>query len=297
MKLAWIVGANGQLGRALQAQLGARGLALKREGLALDNPEVIGAYLDAIERQEGAPSLVINASAYNKVDQAETDKEACLRLNCDVPAALARWCAERGATFFHYSTDFVFDGLGERPWEETDQPSPLSVYGESKWRGEQAVLEENSQALVFRTSWVFSAARENFVLSICKNALVNSQLKVVADQIGSPTFASHLARMSLEIATDPRVLEGGLGGIYHLANSGYVSRADFARAILSQAAVFDRRLENVAVEAIATVKSNGGARRPLNSRLSLAKIKSTFNVQPPSWNEGLVECLREVYLK
>lgn len=289
MNKAWIIGSSGQLGNYLCEQLGPRAQGFDRAQLNLTDLEGLSR---ALERGE-APSVLINATAYNRVDQAETDRAACLHLNVEVPRALARWCAGHGTRFVHFSSDYVYDGSGVRPWTEEDTPAPVCFYGHSKWLGEQAVREQNPKALVFRTSWVYSHRRENFVLSILKKAETQKELTVVTDQVGNPTYADGLASNTIEILANGKA--AGVAGVFNLADQGHVSRFYFAKAILKYAAAYNPRLAEVTVREAKVADFKTPAMRPLNTRLNLEKVKTTFGIELAPWQDHLQECLRRYY--
>jgi dTDP-4-dehydrorhamnose reductase len=230
----WVVtGAGGQLGAALLGHLTARGLRGVGRDSRLDvcDTAAVGALLEAAGP---APRVLLNAAAYTDVDGCETDPARAQAVNAVAPGALAELCRETGVRFVHVSTDFVFDGKGSTPLREGDPVAPLSAYGRTKLAGERAVLAAAPESLVVRTSWVFGRGR-NFIAAICRKAraLVEAgegeALRVVADQVGSPTYAEDLASGLVAL------VERGATGLYHLANRGSASRIELARFALSHA--------------------------------------------------------------
>ncbi|GAA4226738.1 dTDP-4-dehydrorhamnose reductase [Sagittula marina] len=273
-----VFGKSGQVSRELARQ--ADVTALGREDCDLMQP---GAAAQAIA--EHAPSVVINASAYTAVDRAETETEAALRLNAQAPGEMARACATRGLPFLHISTDYVFDGSGTAPWTETDPVAPKNAYGQTKLEGEQAVRDSGAQALILRTSWVFSAHGTNFVKTMLRLSETRDHLSIVGDQVGGPTPAADIAATLLTCAR--AMQEGQPGGTYHYAGQPAVSWAGFAREIFCQAG------KTTVVEDIPTTAYPTPAQRPLNSRLDCAKLATDFSVNQPAWQDSLSRVLRE----
>ncbi|HTJ90937.1 MAG TPA: dTDP-4-dehydrorhamnose reductase, partial [Acidocella sp.] len=226
-----ITGGSGQLGHALGQLTAARGLnatMAARPECDFDRPETLDAAFHAAR-----PRLVINAAAYTAVDRAETDEEAALRANRDGPARLASLCREAGIPLIHVSTDYVFDGTKGAPYIETDAPAPASAYGRSKLAGEMAVLESGADAIILRTAWVYAAHGKNFLRTMLGAAAAGRDLRVVADQKGTPTAAPDLAGAILDIAC--RIEKNGFDpawrGIYHATGSGETTWFGFAEAI------------------------------------------------------------------
>jgi dTDP-4-dehydrorhamnose reductase len=267
-----IVGAGGQLGRALQATLTAHELT-PLEHLALDITELESVRL-AISKHH--PDIVINAAAYNHVDGAETDQEAAYKLNALGPRNLALGTAERGIIFLHVSTDYVFDGMNSHPYHEFHHPRPLSVYGRSKLAGEIAVASLNRRHYIVRTAWLYHLTGANF-----PNRMLAQRdkpaLRVVSDQFGSPTYAPHLA------AGIGRLIETGAYGTYHLAGRGGASIYEWTRALF--------RLWNIdtSLLPVATAEFPRPAVRP---RYSVMTTLQDPNILLPPWEEGLEEFVR-----
>jgi dTDP-4-dehydrorhamnose reductase len=285
-----LFGANGQLGKDFRAlatseafPLGWTLHALSSQDCDLSNEGALRLAL------EGArPDVVINAAAYTAVDLAEKEPEKCEAINARAPAVMARYCAERKVPLVHYSTDYVYAGAGYEARAETEPHAPLNTYGASKARGDEAVMASGCDHLIFRTSWVFSHTGKNFVLTMLRLGAERPELKIVEDQIGSPTYAPDLAEYSLHalMRALERKLEGkGFpSGVYHLCNSGQTSWAGFARAILP----------HTRVVGIPSAEYPTPAQRPLNSRLSLQKFINAFGLTPRPWQEALEVCLKKV---
>ena len=295
-----LTGASGQLGQELLAQLGGVGrvTAVDRapggEGSIkqdLSNLAELESLLDRIQ-----PDVVINAAAYTAVDKAESDQRTCFRLNAELPACLARYCKANDGLMLHYSTDYVFDGAATTPYRENDRPGPLGAYGESKLAGEWAVGASGCRHVILRTSWVYSTHGSNFVLSMLRLARQRSELSVVADQTGCPTWARNLARASLMVLN--KVLEQPddqrLRGIFHYCDSSVVSWYDFANAIFELAAELTLLHELPRLKPIKSTEFPQTARRPAFSVLDTQAIRQTFAVEPPGLEASLRACLEEV---
>jgi dTDP-4-dehydrorhamnose reductase len=235
---------------------------------------------------------VINAAAYTDVDRAETERDAAMRINSDAPQALAEWSASRNVPIIHISTDFVFSGSGTLPWSERAEPEPINHYGVTKLRGENGVREAGGEHLVIRTSWLFGRHGKSFLRSILAAAAQGSEIKVVSDQIGSPTFVEDLAQGITEIMKH-REQRGTLAsGVLHLTNLGWVSRAGFAAAAIAEAARVGVLSSLTHVVEVSTSSLASAAERPLNSRLDCTKAASEFGVTLPSWDDALGRSLQ-----
>lgn len=251
---------------------------LGRDDCDLEIPEKCCA---AILRLE--PSAVINAAAYTAVDLAETEVEKATRLNTDAPSEMAKCCAALDIPFIHISTDYVFDGSGDRPWRETDATAPLGVYGRTKRNGEIAVMAANPAAVILRTSWVFSQHGANFVKTMLRLGTTRDTLSIVADQVGGPTPARAIAQACHHIATH---FDADKTGIYHFAGQPYTTWADFARTIFQGTHLV------VDVHDITTADYPTAAQRPLNSRLDCSRILTDFGIDCPDWRAALATDLR-----
>ena len=299
MKRILLLGKNGQVGWELQRALAPLGelVALDFEG----GNDLCGdlTNLDGLTQtvRRVAPDIIVNAAAYTAVDKAETESDVARCINADAPAMLAREAAALGAWLVHYSTDYVFDGSGSRPWQETDATAPLSVYGASKRDGDQAILESGANALVFRTSWVYAARGGNFIRTMLRLAAERDQLQVIDDQIGAPTSAELIADVTaLALHQVLSSTQSRYSGLYNLVAAGETSWCDYARFVLQHA-----RQKGVAlkagpdqVSAIPTSNYPTPARRPLNSRLDTIKLCDTFGLHLPHWQTGVARMLDEI---
>jgi dTDP-4-dehydrorhamnose reductase len=283
-----VTGVTGQVGGALVEPLRAAGtiIAADRAMIDLARPDAMSAALDRI-----APDLIINPAAYTAVDRAEDEAELAFRVNGEAPGALARWAAARGVPLIHFSTDYVFDGAGSRPWREDHPTGPLSVYGASKLAGEAAVRAAGGPHLVIRTSWVYAAKGANFLRTIARLARERAELRIVADQFGAPTSAALIAEaVSRIVATNGEALAqrfAAAGGLIHMAASGETSWHGFAAAIVDGLKVRRVALAATRVTPIATADYPTQARRPANSRLDLTRLKQAFGIETLHWTDAL----------
>jgi len=283
-----VTGVTGQVGGALVTRL--NGLATivpaNRAMLDLNRPEGLSRALDDL-----APDLIINPAAFTAVDKAEDERELALRVNGDAPGALARWAAARGIPLIHFSTDYVFDGSGERPWREDDAPRPLSAYGASKLAGENKIRDAGGSSLIVRTSWVYAASGTNFLRTIARLARERDELRIVADQIGAPTsaalIADAVATIVAEGAEHLHKKSAAADRLVHLAASGEASWYDFASSIV--AGLRSRGIP-LAVKRILPIRADQyptRAPRPHNSRLDLGRLRRVFGITPPPWDVAL----------
>jgi dTDP-4-dehydrorhamnose reductase len=305
-----LLGKDGQLGRELQrslAPLTSLGTltAWGRETADFSKPESL---FDLV--MAARPDVIVNAAAYTAVDKAESEPALAHAINAAAPAALAKAAlalgGERGCTLIHYSTDYVFDGLGTAPWTESDTPNPQNIYGASKWAGEQAIAASGCQHLIFRTSWVYAKEGGNFAKTMLRLASERDSLSVIDDQVGAPTDAGWLADMTAgvilrqaqderwkTVRTEPVEV---LDGIYHAACAGEVSWHGYASYLIAKARAMGFPIK-VSPEAIRAVPSSAfptPARRPLNSRLDCAQLTATFGITPPPWQQGIDQLLQHL---
>ncbi len=285
-----VAGSEGQLARSLRALSPPRGteiIAVGRPDLDLLVPSTIEAAFDAAR-----PDLVVNAAAYTAVDKAESEPEAALAVNAAGAEALALQCATRSLPIIHVSTDYVFDGSKPSAYREADPVSPLGAYGRSKLEGERRVAAACPQHVILRTAWVFSPYGQNFVKTMLRLAESRPEISVVDDQIGSPTYAPHLAAAILEVARSLARPEAVTWGIYHAAGSGEATWCGLAREALG----VSERLggPTATVRAITTAEYPTPARRPANSRLDCTRLKAAFGVEMPPWREGVETCVRQL---
>ena len=284
-----ITGANGQVGRELVVRSGSRTvLALDRATLDITNPSAI-----AVAIKSSGASLVINAAAYTAVDKAETDVTNAFAVNRDGPAALARACAEAGIPLFHLSTDYVFDGSQLEPYTEDAPTSPIGVYGRSKWEGEQAVRLLLPQHLILRVAWVFGALGDNFIKTMLRLAATQPELRVVADQRGSPTHAGAIADVLLGLADRVHANENIAWGTYHYVGEPVVSWYEFACSIFEEAHAFGMIVDKPVVHPISTAEYPTLARRPANAALDCKLAAKRLGIVRRPWVEGLRETLSD----
>ncbi len=298
MKLL-VTGANGQLGRELIQQNRDRGHGFDIAGFDSRSLDITQARAVQQAIASVRPQAVINAAAYTAVDRAEDSAESAraFAVNRDGPKLLAEACHAAAIPLLHVSTDYVFDGQQTNAYRETDPVSPLGVYGESKWLGEQAVREVLPQHLIVRTSWVFSAHGNNFVKTMLRLARSRSELRVVADQRGCPTYAGALAdallRMAAMVGPGGTVFsDDSVWGTYHFCGEPATTWHGFAEAIIATA----RRItsEPLAVETIVPITTADyptPAARPANSVMGCDRLRSVFLITPPPWQTGLEQIL------
>ena len=286
-----LLGANGQVGRELQRTLPGLGSVV-----ALDVPRVDFSQPESLREIVRArrPDVIVNAAAYTAVDKAENELERAFAINAAAPRVLAEEAEALGICLVHYSTDYVFDGRKHSPYVETDATGPLSVYGRSKFAGEQALLA-CSKHLTFRTSWVISAHGQNFVKTILRLAGERDILRVVSDQFGAPTSAALLARLTVEIMLQmlERPADDARWGLYHLVAAGETSWHGLACHVVARAKAMGLSLKTKkeSIMPITTPEYPTPAARPANSRLNTFKLCSTFSLTLPDWMGGVDEVL------
>lgn len=289
-----LLGAAGQVGWQLRRSLAVLGevVALDRRSSPLcgDLAQLEG--LAATVRSV-APQVIVNAAAYTAVDKAESETEMARAINAAAPEVLAREAAKLGAWLVHYSTDYVFDGGGSRPWTEDDATGPASAYGRTKLEGEQAVVRHNPRHLVLRTSWVYDSWGGNFLKTILRAASQRDALKVVNDQWGAPTRAALIADVTAHVL---RQVQPQQAGIYHLAAAGETNWHGYATFAMQEAlaagVTLKTPLERVA--SVPTTEFPLPARRPANSRLDTGKLRRTFELTLPPWQHGVSAVVREL---
>lgn len=293
-----ILGASGQLGSALLQlcqKTGRVARAFSREQIDLTHSEVLSERLTAVLGAD--VSVVVNASAYTQVDKAESPVEAQIahQVNGLSPGVLARWCAERDIPLVHFSTDYVFPGTGQTAWVETDVTQPLNAYGRTKLEGEHQIAQAGGKYLIFRTSWVYDGYGKNFLKTMLRLAADRTELSVVSDQVGAPTYAPHLALGSLTALDHALKLPSFPSGIYHLCNRGETTWHGFANAIFDLARKNGQSLRIEKVNAILSDAYPTPAKRPLNSRLNTSQVERVFGVALPDWKVGVQECISDIY--
>lgn len=291
-----ITGRNGQVGWELQ-----RAFAASVEVIAIDAEEMDLAEPEAIRRfvRETRPNLIINPAAYTAVDKAESEPDLAMAINGIAPGVLAEEALKLDATLVHYSTDYVFDGEKSTPYTEDDVPNPQSVYGKTKFAGEQAVRASGCKHLILRTSWVYGVHGSNFIKTMLRLARERDELRIVADQFGAPTWARDLASMTVNalIAWEMCDWSEELGGLYHLTAGGRTNWHQYAEEVVRLARQYDTALaaKPLNIHPIATHEYPLPAKRPVNSVLANDKIRETFGIVLPPWQDSLSECVRLIY--
>ena len=289
MKKVLLIGAKGQVGQELQVTLPSLGevISIGREELDLTNSEKIGQLIREIH-----PNYLVNASAYTAVDKAETEPDLAYSINATAPKIMAEAAEKIKAKFLHISTDYVFDGRKNTPYLETDLTNPLGVYGQSKLRGEEEIKTVNSQAIILRTAWVYgSYGKSNFVKTMLRLGKEREELKVVVDQLGSPTWAKDIATAITQLlinADNP-------AGIYNFTNSGVASWFDLTKAIFEEAKTSGIPLKIQRVIPITTAEYPTPAVRPAYSVLSGQKISQQLGYIPPYWRDSLKAMLNQLF--
>lgn len=278
-----ITGANGQLGSELhdvyKDRKDAETFFLDREQLPLDQIDIIQGVLGIYQ-----PDLIVHAAAYTAVDKAENEFDLANRVNHLASEEIAQYCHIHGVKLIAVSTDYVFDGNSSVPLKEDAEVNPINRYGETKLNGEIAIQKWLPEAIILRTSWVYSVYGNNFVKTMIRLMNERDTISVINDQIGSPTYAYDLAIAIAQIIDS----EKWVGGIYNFSNDGELSWYDFAMAI--------RELRNIDCEInpISTISYPTPAKRPHYSLLDKSKIKSTFSITPPDWRESLMVMLKKI---
>ncbi|MES2943223.1 MAG: dTDP-4-dehydrorhamnose reductase [Pseudomonadota bacterium] len=294
-----LLGKGGQVGWELQ-----RSLAPLGEVLALDfdssdykadfaHPEQLA---DTVLKVR--PDVIVNAAAHTAVDKAESEVEFARKLNATSPGLVAEAAQQIGALMVHYSTDYVFDGSGSKPWQEGDATGPLSVYGQTKLEGEQLVALHCARHLIFRTSWVYAARGGNFAKTMLRLAKERERLTVIDDQFGAPTGAELLADVTAH-AIPAMLADPAKAGLYHLVAGGETTWHGYARFVLEQArlAGVEIKAQPETVDPVPTSAFPTPARRPHNSRLNTSKLQSTFGLTLPHWQTGVARMLSETFSK
>jgi dTDP-4-dehydrorhamnose reductase len=291
-----LFGKGGQVGWELQRSLAVLGHVTALDHDSTDhcgdfaNPEGIAATVRALK-----PDVIVNAAAHTAVDKAESEPELARLLNATTPGVLAREAAALGAWLVHYSTDYVFDGSGTRPWVETDTPAPLSVYGRTKLEGEQLIQQSGAKHLILRTSWVYAARGGNFAKTMLRLAQERERLTVIDDQWGAPTGAELLADVTAHAIRhlQQRPQDAGL---YHLVAGGEVTWNGYAKFVINHASKAQSAIKIIANEIVPVPTSAfpTPAVRPHNSRLNTSKLQTTFGLTLPHWQTGVERMLTEI---
>ncbi len=291
-----ITGRNGQVGWELQRIFAASSevIAIDAEDMDLADPEAVRRFV-----RDTRPDIIINPAAYTAVDKAENESDLAMAINGIAPGILAEEALKLGAALVHYSTDYVFDGDKSAPYTEDDTPNPQSVYGKTKFAGEQAIRASGCRHLILRTSWVFGVHGSNFIKTMLRLAKDRDELRIVADQFGAPTWARDLAgaTMNALIAWEMSEWSDELGGLYHLTAAGRTNWHQYAEEVVRLARQYDTTLaaKPLNIHPIATHEYPLPAKRPANSVLANDKIRETFGIVLPPWQDSLAECVRLIY--
>jgi dTDP-4-dehydrorhamnose reductase len=283
-----VVGRVGQLGSALSEVFRGR-----YETKFLDQPAIDLAVPSSLREivLSSRPTVVINAAAYTAVDRAESEANLAHTINADAPCVMASACKEIDAVFMHFSTDFVFDGASSSLYTENSPTAPASVYGQSKLAGEEAIANVMERYVILRTAWLYSSIGHNFLKTMLRLAEDNSEIRVVADQVGSPTYAWDLAQVTRAIV-DSVVRGDDCFGLYHAVNNGVTSWHGFATKIFDVLG-----WEEVRVRAISSKEYPTPAPRPRFSALSCERLRQTFGLTLPDWQDAVARCLQRLQIE
>lgn len=275
-----VTGVKGQLGHDVVLELEKRGM----EAIGVDIDEMDVTDASEVDRviKEAAPDAVIHCAAYTAVDAAEDNEATCRRVNADGPRNIAKVCRDLDVKMLQVSTDYVFSGQGERPWEPEDEKEPQSVYGQTKYEGELAVQELLEKYFIVRIAWVFGIHGQNFVKTMLRLAETHDTLRVVNDQFGSPTYTHDLARLLVDMILTDKY------GVYHATNEGDCSWYEFACAIFKEAGL------SVNVIPVTTEEYGARAKRPANSRMNKEKLTQMGFERLPAWQDALRRYLQEL---
>jgi dTDP-4-dehydrorhamnose reductase len=291
-----VLGSQGQVGYELARSLLPLGTvtALNRSQADLANADSLREVIRSLQ-----PDLIVNAAAYTAVDKAESDLAAAMAINSIAAGILAEEATRAGALLIHYSTDYVFDGNSEHPYTEADVAQPQSVYGHSKHAGEQAIAAAGCDYLILRTSWVYGVRGHNFLRTMLRLAAERTELRVVADQVGAPTWARWIAEATAQIALQAqqrRAVKKFASGIYHLTSAGSTSWHGFASEIMAgyRKLYPEVPLAVQSIEAISTAQYPTPAKRPANSRLDCSRIAADYGIASPDWREALYLFLQDM---
>ena len=288
-----LTGKDGQVGFALHKKLASLGevVATNRHELDLENSDAIRTFIEKIK-----PDIIINAAAYTEVDKAESEKLLAHQINALAPQVLAEKASELNIPIIHFSTDYVFDGLKNEPYEETDQTNPQSIYGQTKWEGEEAVRNYKKH-IILRTSWVFSSRGQNFLKKILKLIQEKSSFNIVSDQQGTPTSADVLADVTYKIIkTILKKPNFEDFGTYHVALEGETNWYQYACFINDEAVRLGLKttMTSQDIKSISSDEYPTAAKRPMNTRLNTTKIKKTFMLKLPDWESEVKKVLKEI---
>ncbi|MFQ2756130.1 dTDP-4-dehydrorhamnose reductase [Aeromonas caviae] len=292
-----LFGKNGQLGWELQRSLTPLG---KLTALSHDSKDYCGDFLNPQGLIETIntlkPDVIVNATGYTAVDLAEKEQNIAMKINSESVEVLAKEANKLGSLLVHYSTDYVFDGSGEQPWHEADNPSPVNFYGKTKLSGEQAVQKHCGRHIIFRSSWIYSTHGDNFINTILRLGLERETISIVNDQFGAPTGADLLADCTAH--TIKLVLEDiSKCGLYHVAASGVTSWYEYALFIFDFAKKKNKKILLKEIRAVPSASFVREAIRPMNSRFNTEKFQREFNLVLPEWKIGVGRILTELMAK
>lgn len=278
-----VTGVNGQVGHELIKTLAPLGklIALTREDLDLTQPKQIQDTLNLYQ-----PTIIVNPAAYTAVDKAESEAQTAYQINQHAPQVMARWAVQHDALLIHYSTDYVFDGAKADPYLESDMANPQSIYGHSKYLGEEAIRDSQAKHFILRTSWVYGLHGHNFIKTILRLANEREQLRIVADQYGAPTSAMLIAKVTAQLIQSYRQATPAYG-TYHLSGAGCTTWYDYACFIVQIALEQGMTLKLKQLEAISSSEYLTPASRPKNSRLNCNKLSAALETQLPFWPDDV----------
>jgi len=295
-----LFGSRGQLGWELQRSLSPLGLviALTRTSNPLcgdlENSEGLQKTINEVR-----PNVIVNAAAYTAVDHAEDESELCRKINTDAVQVISTAAKMVGALLIHYSTDYVYSGQGNRPWKETDKVQPLNVYGKTKLGGEKAIATSGASHIILRSSWIYSGRGNNFPKTVLRLFQEGKPLRIIDDQIGSPTSAQYIADIT-SLLIRAHVTKSGFTDVretFNLASAGETSWFNYAKFILETLEKFgEKSVYGLSGEltAVSSVEYRQKAERPLNSRLDTEKIRGRYEIYTPDWREGVVRMMAEI---
>ena len=298
MKRILLLGAQGQVGWELRRSLAPLGdvIALDRHSTDFcgDISNLAG-LAETVRRV--APHVIVNAAAYTAVDTAEAEPNLANILNALAPGVLAQEASKLGALLVHYSTDYVFDGSGQRPWRENDTPAPLNVYGHSKLEGEARIQAAGGRYLIFRTSWVYASRGSNFAKTMLRLAQERERLTVINDQFGAPTGADLLADITAHAISQVRQ-QPEQTGLYHLTALGETTWFEYTKYVIAKASIASPAIKIIAKDVVPVLSEafKTAAQRPKNSRLNTEKLQTAFNLHLPPWEHGVDRMLAETLL-
>jgi len=279
-----VIGKNGQLAQAFKYLLGDKAVYFSHSDLDFTDIEKIRETLSKYNAE-----AIINTCAYTAVDKAEEEEDKARKANALLPKAIATYCKNADIPFIHYSTDYVFSGQGDGPYNEGDKTSPINIYGKTKLEGERSVIETGGKYLIFRTSWVYDGYNKNFFCTMMRLGKEREELSVVDDQIGAPTYAPALAKRTLEALNN---IQGEFpSGVYHLCGAGQTSWYGFASKIFEKAKKQGIQLKIHKINPIPSSSYPTPAKRPLNSRLNCSKAESVLKIKMPNWQISLEEAI------